>query len=103
MPEEEDAMFVGRKEELARLEKMYAGEKMEMVVVYGRRRVGKTTLISEFCKNKRTVFFSCLQMSAAQNLEALSAAVARAERRQPLRRGPSPAFSRRRRAKKEEK
>lgn len=72
-------MFVGRKEELARLEKMYAGEKMEMVVVYGRRRVGKTTLISEFCKNKRTVFFSCLQMSAAQNLEALSAAVARAE------------------------
>ena len=78
MPEEEDAMFVGRKEELARLEKMYAGEKMEMAVVYGRRRVGKTTLISEFCKNKRTVFFSCLQMSAAQNLEALSAAVARA-------------------------
>lgn len=79
MPEEEDAMFVGRKEELTRLEKMYAGEKMEMAVVYGRRRVGKTTLISEFCKNKRTVFFSCLQMSAAQNLEALSAAVARAE------------------------
>lgn len=72
-------MFVGRREELARLEKMYAGEKMEMAVVYGRRRVGKTTLISEFCKNKRTVFFSCLQMSAAQNLEALSAAVARAE------------------------
>ena len=79
MPEEEGAMFVGRREELARLEKMYAGEKMEMAVVYGRRRVGKTTLISEFCKNKRTVFFSCLQMSAAQNLEALSAAVARAE------------------------
>lgn len=72
-------MFIGRDRELQTMENLYAGDRMEMVVVYGRRRVGKTTLISEFCKNKRAVFFSCLQMSAAQNLEALSAAVGRAE------------------------
>lgn len=72
-------LFIGRKNELAKLERMYAGDRLEMAVVYGRRRVGKTTLINQFCQGKRTVFFACLQMSAAQNLEAFSAAVAAAE------------------------
>ncbi|MDY4024211.1 MAG: ATP-binding protein, partial [Enterococcus avium] len=40
-------MFVGRKKELAILEKLYKKSSFEMAVVYGRRRVGKTRLISE--------------------------------------------------------
>lgn len=83
-------MFVGRQKELAKLERMYAGDRMEMAVVYGRRRVGKTTLIAEFCKDKPTVFFASLQMSAAQNLEALSAAIHAAE---PGHSAVSPSFS----------
>ena len=29
-----------------------------MVVIYGRRRIEKTTLISEFIENKKSIFFS---------------------------------------------
>ena len=49
-------MFVGRKSELKRLEESYQSNKGELVVVYGRRRIGKSTLLKEFCKNKPNVF-----------------------------------------------
>ena len=41
-------MFIGRERELATLNKVYASDKFEFVVIYGRRRVGKTALISQF-------------------------------------------------------
>ena len=37
-------MFIGRSQELAVLEEAYAIDSFQMVVVYGRRRVGKSTL-----------------------------------------------------------
>lgn len=43
-------MFVGRKRELEKLEAMYSSGQFEFAVFYGRRRVGKTTLINEFAK-----------------------------------------------------
>lgn len=68
-------MFIGRERELKRLDAMYRSGKLEVAIVYGRRRVGKTTLINEFCKDKRTVFFAALENSAEMNLFALSAAI----------------------------
>ena len=68
-------MFVGRESELERLNEMYAGGKFEFAVVYGRRRVGKTTLITEFCRDKDAIFFSSLESSAEMNLAGLSAAL----------------------------
>lgn len=65
-------MFYGRTEELNLLEKRYQKGKFECIVIYGRRRVGKTELIKEFSKNKATVFFSALNASSQENLEALS-------------------------------
>lgn len=50
-------MFIGRKRELEILGKRYASKQFEFIAVYGRRRVGKTTLINEFCKSKKTVSF----------------------------------------------
>ncbi len=47
----------------------------ECIVIYGRRRVGKTALINEFCKGKLTIYFSALNASARENLEALSKAI----------------------------
>ena len=38
-------MFIGRERELSKLNKMYQSEMFEFAVLYGRRRVGKTTLI----------------------------------------------------------
>ena len=65
-------MFYGRTEELNLLEKRYQKGKFECIVIYGRRRVGKTELIKEFSKNKATILFSALNASSQENLEALS-------------------------------
>ncbi len=69
-------MFAGRKKELADLEGLYSRDKFELAVVYGRRRVGKTTLIREFCKGKRALFFTALEQADADNLADFSAKVA---------------------------
>ena len=41
-------MFIGRKQELDFLNERYLSEKAEFITIYGRRRVGKTELITEF-------------------------------------------------------
>ena len=68
-------MFHCRDKELHDLNKRYKKDDFECIVVYGRRRVGKTALINEFCKSKSTVFFSALNASSQENLEALSKAI----------------------------
>ncbi len=45
-------MFIGRKKELRRLERLRELQKGAIGVVKGRRRVGKSTLVKEFAKNK---------------------------------------------------
>ena len=49
-------MFVGRESELKALGRLYEKSGFQMVVVYGRRRVGKTSLIDEFTGGKRTLY-----------------------------------------------
>ncbi len=44
--------MIGRKSELANLQKYYDSGKPEFVALYGRRRVGKTFLIERFFANK---------------------------------------------------
>ena len=44
-------MFVGRKQELESLNNIYNKSGFGMTVIYGRRRIGKSTLIAEFIKN----------------------------------------------------
>lgn len=65
-------MFIGRKQELAALNRLYASDQFEFAVIYGRRRVGKTALIREFTKDKGTIFFTGVETNAKQNLENLS-------------------------------
>ena len=68
-------MFVGREKELRQLNRMYERDGFQMAVVYGRRRVGKTTLIDEFAKGKPTLYFTAQQRSSFQNLVQFSMAV----------------------------
>ena len=53
-------MFIGRKAELQFLEERYASREAELIVLYGRRRVGKTELLNEFMKGKQAVFYLSL-------------------------------------------
>ncbi len=68
-------MFIGREQELANLNEMYRNEHFQLFVLYGRRRVGKTTLLKEFCKDKPVIFFSAEQSTRKRNLEKFSTLV----------------------------
>jgi AAA+ ATPase superfamily predicted ATPase len=68
-------MFVGRKSELETLNKSYNRDTFQFPVIYGRRRVGKTTLINEFCKERKAIYFVAVQSTVKENLEILSAQI----------------------------
>ncbi|MDR0501261.1 MAG: ATP-binding protein [Coriobacteriales bacterium] len=89
-------MFYGRQAELDKLNDMWASERFEFAVIYGRRRVGKTALIREFVKGiqepersagsnvgktalirefvkgKKAFFFTGTESTANDNLVSLS-------------------------------
>ena len=50
-------MFTNRERELETLERTYASGRAELFVLYGRRRVGKTELLREFCRGKPHIFY----------------------------------------------
>ncbi|MBQ4602003.1 MAG: ATP-binding protein [Clostridia bacterium] len=68
-------MFIGRERELNVLENLYASDKFEFAVIYGRRRVGKTALINQFIGNKKAVYFMGVESNAKQNLENFSKSI----------------------------
>ena len=68
--------FIDRQEELAALEREYARMGSSFVVVYGRRRVGKTALISKFIQNKRALYYLATQEPELQNLQSFQGILA---------------------------
>ncbi len=68
-------MFIGREKELAELEAMYRTDRFQLFVLYGRRRVGKTTLLNEFCRDKASIFYSAEQSNQKLNLNKFSSIV----------------------------
>lgn len=59
--------FIDREQELETLQSEYERDGASLVILYGRRRVGKTTLISEFIAGKKALFFLASEESEAQN------------------------------------
>lgn len=55
--------FIGRESQLADLERYFNKPTANFIVMTGRRRVGKSRLIREFCKNIKTYMFSGLPPS----------------------------------------
>ncbi len=62
--------FIDRESEMETLQNEYNRNGSSLVIMYGRRRVGKTTLISEFIKDKPALFFLASEESEAQNRNA---------------------------------
>lgn len=62
--------FIDRELEIGTLEKEYAKKEASLVIVYGRRRVGKTTLLSEFIKDRKAMYFLATQEAEALNRSA---------------------------------
>lgn len=67
--------FIGRQEELKALEREYQRDS-GFVVIYGRRRVGKTTLIKEFIKTKNALYFLATEELESMGKKRLIQAVA---------------------------
>ena len=65
-------MFIGRERELASLKEFYDKDGIGMTVIYGRRRIGKSTLITEFVKDKKTIFYTATKVGKNRNLELFS-------------------------------
>ncbi|HBZ52244.1 MAG TPA: ATPase [Eubacterium sp.] len=68
-------MFIGRERELKVLEDTYNTSGFQMTVIYGRRRIGKSRLITEFIKNKRASYYVACQTTLEDNVHKWSAQV----------------------------
>ncbi|ASI99722.1 ATP-binding protein [Thermococcus celer] len=65
-------MFVDRERELEFLERKWREERAQLIIVYGRRRVGKTMLLREFLRDKKGVYFLATADSMAENVKGLA-------------------------------
>jgi AAA+ ATPase superfamily predicted ATPase len=68
--------FINREAELAQLEGQYAGSSGSLVVLYGRRRLGKTCLIKNFAKDKPHCYFMADRAGESDLRRSLATAMA---------------------------
>lgn len=67
--------FIGRTQELKKLNDLYKASGFGMAVIYGRRRIGKSTLITEFIKDKKAIYYMATKVGTERNTELLEAEV----------------------------
>ena len=68
--------LIDRENELKTLQSEYDRKGSSFVVIYGRRRIGKTTLINKFCEGKKSIHFLATEESENENLREFQNAVA---------------------------
>ena len=68
--------FIGRNRELEKLNSEFSHNN-SFVVIYGRRRVGKTTLIKEFLKGKNAFYFLATEEIESQSMKRLASVISR--------------------------
>jgi AAA+ ATPase superfamily predicted ATPase len=69
-------LFVGRQNELALLHEELTTDRASLAIVYGRRRIGKSTLIREAIKDRTHIFYQATRVTSSLNLESFKAEVA---------------------------
>lgn len=64
--------FINRSNELAFIQKEFTSTKSSFIIIYGKRRIGKTELIKESAKNKKLLYFLGRQVNNKDNLDQIS-------------------------------
>ena len=65
-------MFIGRQNELKLLNQLYESNSFECLILYGRRRIGKTFLLDEFAKKTNSLYFQAQESTDQYNLSLFS-------------------------------
>jgi len=69
---EHNVTLIDREEETAFLEEAYAAGKSQLIILYGRRRVGKTYLLQHFMSNKKHAYCLCTKGNENEQIRLLS-------------------------------
>lgn len=69
-------MFKNREKELELLDGLYKKDAAKLIVLYGRRRVGKTELLKEFLKKHKGIYILARQESEAEQIKKVSSQIA---------------------------
>lgn len=75
--------FIGRENELNKLNEEYKRDN-SFVVIYGRRRIGKTTLIKEFLKDKTAFYYLATEELESQSMKRLAGVISHTTNNQYL-------------------
>lgn len=62
--------FINREKELSFLQEAFSSDRAELIVIYGRRRIGKTELIKKGIQGKKAGYFFVEQALEKDNLES---------------------------------
>jgi len=66
--------FVDRRDEVELLEDTYRQNKSSLIIIYGRRRIGKTELVKQFIKNKKHIYFLADTRTDRDNIKEMQKA-----------------------------
>jgi AAA+ ATPase superfamily predicted ATPase len=75
--------FINRRSELAQLESLYNRHGGQLVILYGRRRLGKTALLREFCRDKNHCYYMADKAGEQSQKKSMALAMSTALR-EPL-------------------
>lgn len=67
--------FINRERELGALDKFWKEPGAQLIVIYGKRRIGKTELIKQFIRGKPHVYFLAQRINEKENLRLLGEAI----------------------------
>ena len=66
--------FIGREEQLSKIEKAISDDQMHVSLIYGRRRVGKSELVKQALQRTdvKSIYYECKQVTEASNTQSIS-------------------------------
>lgn len=68
--------FINRQSELKLLAEKWQSQEAQLIVIYGKRRIGKTVLCSQFAKDKPAIYYMCERITAEKQLKKITEIIA---------------------------